>query len=179
MEAEAPAAAPVADADQRLWDELDECGIAHFRERARSTELVRCAQRGIPPARRAAVWHACAGSAELRARFAHDVYSRLLHQPCAELKPIERDIRRTFPELLALSKGASERLVRSLGHVLKAYAVYDPGTGYCQVAHARLHQRACALDARRPSPQAAITLLRARTRGERVPAFALPLPRRA
>ncbi|KAG8458455.1 hypothetical protein KFE25_004333 [Diacronema lutheri] len=130
--AELAAEAGAGDEDAQLWNALITHGVGHFAERALAAKLEQSAQRGIPPARRVVVWHMCAGSIDLRLRFARDVFPRLLATPCDERKAIERDLRRTFPGLIPPSRGASEGLVRSLGHVLRAYAVYDSSTGFCQ-----------------------------------------------
>lgn len=90
---------------------------------------------GVPPELRGRVWFACSGAAKKqRTATGTEQYSMVVNQiPSLEgsqiAADIEKDLLRTFPELIAES---DQEMIEMLRRVLMAYALRNPNIGYCQ-----------------------------------------------
>ncbi|RKP14419.1 rab-GTPase-TBC domain-containing protein, partial [Piptocephalis cylindrospora] len=85
-------------------------------------------QQGIPDAVRGMCWQVMSGprDPDLDAQ-----YASLLELPCRDARTIEKDLPRTYPQHPYFKEEASGGQA-ALGRVVRAYAVYDDGVGYCQ-----------------------------------------------
>lgn len=90
---------------------------------------------GVPPELRGNVWWACSGaSGKLAEALPEEQYKVLLTQidemtSTSIANDIEKDLLRTFPERI---NAGNSRTVDALRRVLRAYALRNPETGYCQ-----------------------------------------------
>lgn len=90
----------------------------------------RC-RKGIPSSVRGRAWQNLSGSIGLKNQN-NGVFETLVERESPDWeKIIEKDLSRTFPfhELFSEKNGPGQR---DLFNILKAYAIYDPKTGYCQ-----------------------------------------------
>ncbi|ORX92918.1 RabGAP/TBC [Basidiobolus meristosporus CBS 931.73] len=86
------------------------------------------AQQGIPQRLRGVLWQTmCHG----RSTYLETMYNQLLHEPSPYERIIIRDLPRTFPKLDMFKDQGGVGQTR-LFNVMKAYAIYDDGVGYCQ-----------------------------------------------
>lgn len=85
---------------------------------------------GLPNSMRAEMWQLSSGAA-YKALIQPTYYQELLKQvkPTPVTEEIERDLRRSFPEHPVFQ---TEEGVSALRNVLTAYALRNPGIGYCQ-----------------------------------------------
>jgi len=96
----------------------------------RPKQLKHLVRRGIPEALRGEVWLRLADcSADTSVM---DAYRVLITKECSADPVIMRDIHRTFPahDFFKDSGGLGQE---ALAKISRAYAVYDPEVGYCQV----------------------------------------------
>jgi hypothetical protein len=91
----------------------------------------RC-RKGIPSSMRGRAWLYLCGAQELLLKN-KGVFDHLVSQRDTEivLNVIDKDLDRTFPSHVLFAKDGSQGQ-RDLRLVLKAYAIHDPKTGYCQ-----------------------------------------------
>ena len=115
---------------------------ARFPSRSAKTE--RYIRKGIPPALRGPAWFFYAGGDAYLEKYV-GLYTSLTSRSEGELsstdkESIERDLHRTFPDNIHFkpdlrSSGSFDPelpLLRSLRHVLRAFALHNPRVGYCQ-----------------------------------------------
>ena len=90
----------------------------------------RC-RKGIPHSLRAAAWRALCGGANLQAKNP-GIFEDLLTKESHWSVCIEKDLHRTYQthELFAEENGLGQA---EMNKVLKAYSIYNPKIGYCQV----------------------------------------------
>ncbi|KAJ2791076.1 hypothetical protein GGI18_001387, partial [Coemansia linderi] len=123
-----PGAAPkLAAGSEAKWETLlRSFDSATLRGSRRVKQLV---QAGVPQRMRAHVYYALSGAAQLERA---DEYARLLAlAPVPIFDVIERDVARCYPDhaMFVDAEGAGQRQLR---RVLRAYAHYNAGVGYCQ-----------------------------------------------
>ncbi|KAJ2006497.1 GTPase-activating protein [Coemansia thaxteri] len=125
---EPPDGEPSDDADWDFWGRLisDYDRVA----RAEPRRLARAVHSGIPPAIRGTVWQLVSGARGDAAVTA--AFPRLLAASSGDHdRAIAADLARTFPRSSMFGErgGAGQEGLRA---VLRAYAAYDSGVGYCQ-----------------------------------------------
>ncbi|KAJ2690086.1 hypothetical protein IWW39_001052 [Coemansia spiralis] len=123
-----PGAVPkLAAGSEAKWETLlRSFDSATLRGSRRVKQLV---QAGVPQRMRAHVYYALSGAAQLERA---DEYARLLAlAPVPIFDVIERDVARCYPDhaMFVDAEGAGQRQLR---RVLRAYAHYNAGVGYCQ-----------------------------------------------
>ncbi|KAJ2368268.1 hypothetical protein IW150_005456 [Coemansia sp. RSA 2607] len=94
-----------------------------------SRKIKQLVQAGMPAGVRARAYYLLSGARQLSRP---GEYERLLQQPAQPIYDvIERDVARSYPDhvLFASATGAGQQQLR---RILRAYAQYDPATGYCQ-----------------------------------------------
>lgn len=88
--------------------------------------------KGIPASLRSAVWVGITGASDPALQLEFDsLTERLQHEQPPNESIINKDLARCFPhhETFKDVDGEGQKM---LGHVLKAYSLYDPEIGYCQ-----------------------------------------------
>ncbi|KAI9228147.1 MAG: rab-GTPase-TBC domain-containing protein, partial [Piptocephalis tieghemiana] len=90
--------------------------------------VARRVQDGIPDPVRGMCWQVMAGPKDPSLE---SQYASLLDLPCRDSRTIEKDLPRTYPQHPYFSQEGSGGQ-SALGRVVRAYAVYDDGVGYCQ-----------------------------------------------
>ena len=107
-------------------------GKAGYPGLVRSDKLKRYVRKGVPGPHRAGVWLAVSG-AGARLASQPEVYPALLARPApAVMDQITTDLPRTFPDNIYFDPTHPDSLRPALNNVLRAFAVSNPGIGYCQ-----------------------------------------------
>ncbi|KAJ2866615.1 hypothetical protein GGH94_001422 [Coemansia aciculifera] len=94
-----------------------------------SRRVKQLVQAGVPARMRAQVYYTMSGASKLERG---DEYARLLAlEPVPIFDVIERDVARCYPDhaMFTDAEGVGQRQLR---RILRAYAQYNPGVGYCQ-----------------------------------------------
>ncbi|KAK7201601.1 rab-like GTPase activating protein [Novymonas esmeraldas] len=113
----------------RTWESV----VAHWPS-VRPGKLKEYCRRGVPQPKRGAVWQRLLRSWGMKEQHPGE-YARLRSQPLASADVegvIERDLDRTFPTHRLFDEDGAGHGQQMLRSILRAYANYNVGVGYCQ-----------------------------------------------
>lgn len=114
------------------WEAL--LGKAGYPGLKHSAKLKRFVRKGVPGKHRKGVWLQVSGAAQLRTK-EPDLYLDLVQRPLQSTvvrDQIRADLPRTFPDNCHFDSSRPDNMQAGLYNVLHAFALVNPGIGYCQ-----------------------------------------------